>query len=234
MKRIITLIVWIIAIFSVSPTRAMARNYDLLACKKIMAQNPPKITVQYTFNKLQYDFSLSEKQLEAIFHEVNPNQPMLGKILGMNRLIPEYTITTSTSPHVLRSDNICHIPSEIIIKISYNKPTIYVANSLPKDSCRFKVTLRHEQAHADVGYSAMMLLVRSLRNQMPKIAEEQGPRVSSIENSGNIAQSMSEDYVNRTKYIFQIFQDTLIEQQARYDSEENYLEESQLCRKSLL
>lgn len=209
---------------------APSQEYLQKLCREEMAKNPPQIVVEYNFGQLKYDFSKSEKELAAMFKEINPQAEVFGKVHGVTRLTPAVTMETKVMRQMLNNSSVCIMPSDVHIRLGYNEPTVFILNTLQEGSCRYKLAMRHEQAHLDIGHAALALVAHAVKRKLPQVVEERGVYVTNLADSANLAEQMNAEYQSRLAPIVQIFLQTLMEQQAVLDTKENYTRESELCR----
>lgn len=198
-------------------------------CETLYRNNPPMINITYNYGKLRYDNSKTSEELDDMYNEINPGASA-NNIHGLTHLSPqEVTVVTSTS-QVIDSDNICFYPSKIEISIWYD-PIVYLAKSLKIGSCRFNVTVRHEQTHLDLAHHALYLFAKSLKNAIPDILEQVKPIVKDKKNadSSQIVQNMTEAYQSKVKVFFEEFKQRQQKYNAVIDTAQNYIEESKLC-----
>lgn len=213
-------------------TNAHAASYETMMrkCRQKMTEEPPKISVLVNYGKLKYDFSKDTDELKAMFKKLNPDAPIVGKIHGLTDISPLAAIDVNVSRQIIGENYICSIPQSVTYHLQYQNPTVYILKSLRKGSCPYRLALRHEQAHLDIGFTAMTLLGKIIKNKLPAIVEEIGPYITPLSDDSNIATKLSSDYQNYLMPTLDLFQNSLIEQQKTLDTAENYQKESKICR----
>ncbi len=213
-------------------SNAHAASYETMMrkCRKKMTEEPSQISVLVNYGKLRYDFSKDAGELEAMFKKLNPDAPIVGKIHGLTDISPLAAIDVNVSRQLINDNYICTIPQSVTIHLQYQNPTVYILKSLRKGSCPYRLALRHEQAHLDIGFTAMTLLGKIIKNKLPEIIDEIGPRITPVKDESNIAAKLSSDYQNYLMPTLDLFQNSLIEQQKALDTAENYQKESKICR----
>lgn len=211
--------------------RADSYEYSYKQCKDVMQNNPPKINIIYNYGNLEYDTSKNQDELLQMFAEVEPGKEA-HNINGLTALSPHISMKTSVKYDNLDSGRYCFYPQNVEVKLWY-EPKVYILNSLEPGSCRFNVTVRHEQTHLDLGHLALYVFALQVQDKLPQIINEVGPRVEAdnnkSENLSVIAQYLNQDYHKQLEKLFLQFKDNLDEQNAIIDSIENYQQETMLC-----
>jgi hypothetical protein len=230
-KRILGLI---LAAFlaGVAINSAEAGSYDaaMRLCRQKMAENPPQIEVLINYGKLKYDFSKEDVELVAVFKRMNPGKPVVGKIHGLTDISPQVAIDLRVSRQRVGKRYVCTIPKTVVVHAGFQNPTVYILKTLRKGSCPYRLALRHEQAHLDIGFTALTLLGKILKEQLPDIVKRSGPRISVLSDESNMATKMSKEYQSFMQPALDIFQGALIEEQGKLDTAENYKKEAKVCR----
>ncbi|MBR1840752.1 MAG: hypothetical protein IJ778_01305 [Alphaproteobacteria bacterium] len=225
--RLLLYLIFFIALFPAS-TSAMSFRYAEQKCRQIYLENPPEIAVKYNYGDLKYDFSKTRDELAKI------NKEVLGveknNLRGLTSLEPNIKIEGLQ----LRGEGIddakfCVYPVKIEVSVAMN-PIIYLDKSLKKGTCEYKVTLRHEYTHIDIGHTALNLLVKALNRQLPEFAATTAVRVMSPDEIADKAEKLNQDFQQKVLMLWQIFINTLNQQHELLDTPENYKRETSLCR----
>lgn len=203
-------------------------NYIQQKCRQISAQNPPKISIIYNCGNLQYNTDLDQKQLAELNYKITGERKE--NLNGLTSLEPTITVDGVVFKHERLDENrVCLYPEELKIKVKFN-PIIYILSSIPKDSCQYNLTLRHEQTHIDIGYTALDLLLKALSNKLPDIAWSTTVRVVNVSADKNVLEEINSTYQQQVLTIWDIFKNALDEQHKRLDTQENYIRESKMCQ----
>lgn len=212
---------------------ASASTLDEL-CDEIYKNNPPKFFITYNFGQLKYDGTKTSAELEKIYKTINSENNASHNINGLTYLEPNVTTTVRLNSQALDKAHYCFYPEEVNIKAWYN-PTVYISNSLKSGSCRFNVTVRHEQTHLDLGHYALYLFAKSLRRNEGEIVSSVKPIVESITTfDGNrVVKEMTDAYHDRVKIYFEEFKKNLEKYNNIIDTSDNYRQETQLCLPNL-
>ena len=225
--RILLLLIFFAALLPTDAS-AMSYRYAEQKCRQIYLENPPEIDIKYNYGELKYDFSKTRSELADI------NKAVLGveknNLRGLTSLEPNIKIEGLQ----LRGEGIddakfCVYPVKIEVFVGLN-PIIYLENSLEKGSCEYKVTLRHEYTHADIGHTAFNMLIKALQKQLPGYAAKTGIRVVAPDELDEQAEKLNKDFQNQVLMLWQVFINTLNQQHELLDTQENYKRESSLCR----
>ena len=209
---------------------AVSRQYMEQKCQRLMRENPPKVSVTYNYGELRYDFSKNRGELEKIFQAISPEKEKIGEINGVTLLNPKVETSSEMNLEELSAEYACLFPKEVVLRIMFDNPVIYILKNLPEDTCLYKQTLRHEQTHADIGHSALYLFAKAANKQLKGKVVEKGSRIVTAENVEQTVQEMNKSYQDDVSVLFNIFVKVLKKEQAELDSPENYAKESALCR----
>ena len=117
-------------------------------CDEIYRKNPPEVSISYNYGKLKFDNDKTSEELDDMYNEINPGENAKN-IHGLTHLSPQEVTVVTTNSQMIGDGKLCFYPGKIEINIWYD-PIIFIANSLKIGSCRFNVTLRHEQTHLDL------------------------------------------------------------------------------------
>lgn len=227
MKKMWLTLLPVMALICVFPFsgNAASRYYWQKQCLKLMEKNPAKITIYYNLGKLKYNNSLSSAQIKArASNNLNGEITYMGlTLLNLYNKISVY----DSSPLELGDGYFCTYPTEITMEVGYENPTVYLANSMDKNSCVYKKTLRHEQQHVDISYIFIMSYIEALKKQLPEIVRNTGP-IFSVSKTPD--KKLFYIYNEQTKAIFDEYFEVRQKRSALMDSPENYERESKLCR----
>ncbi len=224
--RLIIFFVLIACIFPFSGNAA-SRYYWQKQCRKLMEENPAKITISYNLGKLQYDNSLSPEQIKELSAK-STALPKETTYMGLTLLNLYNNIKVYDSGAVELGDGyFCFYPEDITLEIGYENPTVYLANSMDENSCVYKKTLRHEQQHVDISYIFLMSYIEALQEQLPEIVRKTGPILSV---SATPEKRLFDIYNEQTSAIFEEYLAVRQKRSALMDTAENYDRESKLCR----
>ena len=205
-------------------------KYSLNKCRQIFSENQPKITIEYSYGNLKYDFSKNKEELQELFKSrIDDTVTNEGKMMGLTSLNPHMQLGLQSVAHYEMSDGrICSYPKEIAIKVYFDNPVIYISSDLPKGSCAFNTNLRHEQTHIDIGYASMNLFLQELRDKVPDILRQTGVSVAFKDVA---AKTKELEEINQQQIVamFNSFQDAMTKQQNRLDTNESYNWLSSLC-----
>lgn len=227
MKKIWLTLLPVMALICVFPFsgNAASRYYWQKQCRELMEKNPAKITIYYNLGKLQYNNSLSSEQIKAL-----ASKKLTGEItyMGLTLLNLYNKLEVYDSSALELGDGyFCTYPIEITMIVGYENPTVYLANSMDKNSCVYKKTLRHEQQHVDISHIFIMSYIEALKKQLPEIVRKTGPILSVSETP---EKRLFDIYDEQTKSIFEEYFAVRQKRSALMDTAENYERESKLCR----
>lgn len=224
--RVLLLLLFFAALVPMK-TSAMSYRYAEQKCRQISLENPPEIVIKYNYGELKYDFSKTRNELADI------NKDILGveknNLRGLTSLEPNIKIEgLQLRGEGIDEAKICIYPAKIEVFVGFN-PIIYLENSLEKDSCEYKVTLRHEYTHVDIGHTAFNMLLKALQNKLPEFASMEAGHVVAPDKVEYEAEKLNKDFQTKVLMLWQIFINTLNQQHELLDTSENYKRETSLC-----
>ena len=227
LQKLIT--VAIILCFSVFEANAASSGYAMRKCREEYKANPPEIEVLYNYGDLKFDNSQPTEELTKLLRQNYPKASSK-KLNGLTQFMP-YVFIESNASRMVIGDSACYYPKYVRVIIGY-KPTVYIRNDIKPGSCRFNVTLRHEQTHLDIAHLSLKKFAQKIKRIFPQIVKDIGfkfvPYKSDI--SGNdTSAKINEAYKTQLNTLFNGFVEEMTEQQMRIDTAENYKEETALC-----
>ena len=197
-------------------------------CRQQMNNNPPIIDITYNYGELRYDTTKTSAELEKIHDK---SKPIYGQMHGLTQTSPKLLIETKINGQQI-NDKACFYPERVKISISYS-PILYIMKDLKPGSCKFNLTLRHEQTHLDISHLALKEFAKKLKKQVPLIVKDIGPLVKNLSNENDdtkqAAKEINQAYNKQIEVLFELFKKTLEEENGKIDNAENYSFESSLC-----
>ena len=228
MKNLICFVLFFILLF-VADVQAASHSHIMQKCSEEFKQNPAEYEVVYNYGELQFDNSKSAQELSAMitppYAEMNKH-----KLNGLTQLMP-YIYIENTTQRTIIENYACYYPHSVRIVIGY-KPTVYLRNDIRPGSCRFNVTLRHEQTHLDIGHLSLKKFARHVKARLPQLVKDAGVRIRLYQHdpNGDKGRSMlNEAYKFQINVMFERFVKEMTEQQMLIDTPEVYKEETSLC-----
>lgn len=208
---------------------AASGNYALSRCNEEYKNNPPVVEIVYNYGDLSFDNSKSAAEMAELLKQ---NYPKLStrKLNGLTQFMP-YVFIESSANRLVIDNFACYYPKHIRIVIGY-KPTVYIRNDIPLGSCRFNITLRHEQAHLDIAHLGLKQFAQKVKQVFPQIVSDVGMKFmpyKSDESGSATSAKINKAYKTQMDVLFNKFVKEMTEQQMRIDTPENYKEETALC-----
>ena len=195
----------------------------------------PKVSVKYSLGRLRYDFKKDRKFIEhekkknAIYNHVENDENI--EIDGLTSIKNSFEVNVEAKQIGVSDGYKCVYPEAIDVYLGYLAPVIYIANDLPKDSCRYNLALRHEKTHMQIYIEALLYILPQLKNRVNMGIEKIGVKViSGDSNVEFVAKEMYNEYVNYLKTFVDKWKDEMFVEQLKLDSYENYMIESRICK----
>ena len=210
-------------------TEALCASYNFIQqqCRELAQKNPPEIEIIYNYGELKYNTDLYQvdlAQIDAVLNHKNRRD-----LTGLTDLDPVIEMDGAVLKYkVMDGDRICVYPQKLTVKVKYS-PTVYILTTLPKDSCKYKMAVRHGQAHAELGYMMLNLLVKALRNKLPEIAKYTTVNVINSTDGEQTLFLMNETYQRQIYQLWEVFNNALKERQLILDSDEVFAREAGMC-----
>ncbi|MDO4162720.1 MAG: hypothetical protein Q4D80_06955 [Pseudomonadota bacterium] len=208
---------------AVSAAEAASRSFLMKKCRQEMKQNPPSVVISYNFGKLSYNNNLSAEEIKkeyAKIAKVSDSTIYHGlTLLSFYKNIAVFPVFSEMKDGIA-----CVYPEKVEVKIGFTDPTIFIDNTLDRNSCVYRKTLRHELQHLDDAHTFLTYLVKNLKKDTLNIVNQIGPQL--VKETGTV------------KWDYEQTLDNLIEDHYRkwreragmMDSPENYAAEQKLCR----
>lgn len=210
---------------------AHAESYEQVQqqCMEIAAQNPPQVEIIYNYGKLRINTDFDQEQLQKFHYDMTKEKAE--NLNGLTSLQPSILLDglNKMDYRVLPNGYYCLFPTALNVKVYY-EPVIYILKTISKGTCRYNLTLRHEYTHADIGYTAMNLLVQALKNQLPLIAMQTGVRAMPEDKATAELAEMNDAYQAQAMQIWNLFQQALKQQHQKLDVHETYARETAMCK----
>lgn len=201
---------------------------DLSACPK--SNNTPKINLYTSYGKLTYDNSKNNAQIT----EIASKYGILEKGIfasGLSTIDINLDIILKTSGEELPDKSICVYPENIDFTISFSSPVIYISNQLKPNSCEYNLVLRHEQTHQQINSSALDFFLPLFKIAANKIAQNLKP--IKIQNNSEINKASNQltlEFNEKLTPLLNFFKKQILQEQLKLDNNENYKNESLICR----
>ena len=210
---------------------AATRDFAMRKCNEELRQNAPEIEVVYNFGDLGFDNTKTADELSEMIEKTYPQIPN-HKLNGLTQLMPYVSIESRANRTVI--DNYaCYYPQHLRVVIGY-KPTVYIRNDIAPGSCRFNVTLRHEQTHLDIGHLSLVKFAQLVKDIFPQQVNDIGVRIEVYRDDirdAQVSSEMNNTYITQMNVFFEKFVKEMTEQQMLIDTRESYKAETALCPK---
>lgn len=196
--------------------------------------NKPEIKVEYTLGRLKYDFEKDrayinkERKRSDIYVKSEYDDEL--DVDGLTSVRNGFEVELDTKQIGVSKGYKCVYPEKVKVFLGYYTPKIYIANDLPKDSCRYNLALRHEKTHMQIYIEALLDFLPELKKYTYKAVDDIGVKiVKPGENPQNLAEEFYNDYIAYLNKIVNKWQKEVLIEQQKLDKPENYMIESRIC-----
>lgn len=190
----------------------------------------PKINIYTSYGKLKYNNQYNNSQIT----QISKNNNVLEKGIfasGLSILSINYDINIKTVGQPFTKNTYCVYPEAINFSIYYKNPTIFISNQLKKNSCEYKIVLRHEQAHMQINKTALDYFLPLFYNAIEKISSNISPiQINNITQLKKASDKLTLEYSNKVDILFEYFKQQINKEQKKLDNPANYKYESTLCK----
>ena len=197
------------------------------------AENTPRIDVKTSTDKVTWDFSKSEKQLNRFtIDTVNP----YGKevITDVGGLMQGGIVTSESIAFKSLTNNrinqVCYWFDKITVTL-HIMPTIYIASEFPPGSCKHNAIKEHEMKHIAVDREIVNKYAHTIGQAMQQSVREQsvfGPYA--VAHSAQAEAYMKARLEGVLKYYAKMMDDERRRRQQVVDSLSEYERVNRMCR----
>ncbi len=198
-------------------------------CQREAKQNEPVIVIKYNYGELQINHEKDADELKKTMSKLYPLE-VKHTLNGLTSLSP-YVVVESEIMQTNALGHYCYYPQTINIIIGY-EPVVYIRNDLAEGSCRYNVTMRHEQTHLDIGYLSLQHFLQKVKKNFPQMVRDAGVIVKSQSAKSSADETSAElnaRYRKQIGILFDRFVRDMIKQQMRIDTAGSYTFEGNLC-----
>lgn len=208
-------------------------NIDKYKSECLALIDKPEIKVTSSYGKLKYDFSKSD---DFLFEKTMDKYQEYGieissfKTVGLTTVTVSFDFDMEVGVVSLSDGYKCAYPSKIKTYLGYQVPTIYISNSLEKNSCFYNVSLQHEKTHMEVYICALDDFLPVYKRKIIGLIDEVGVLVMSKKsNTEKGVKMLNKEYVEKAKNIVNIWKGDVEREQSKFDTLEHYTLESRIC-----
>jgi len=196
----------------------------------------PEVELMSSYGKLRYKFDKDSEYLKnetsKKFAEQDQNMDADFEPVGITKVRDTFDLDFTVGSFGVSHGYACVYPETIKARLEYIHPTIYILNSLDKDSCLYKVALRHENTHMQIYVEALDYFLPKLKKYIDGLFDEIGfVVIAKGESEEEAAKRLNEAYVNAIQNKIEEWHKEVETEQLKLDSPENYALENMLCRK---
>ncbi len=197
------------------------------------AETTPVIDVKTSTDKVTWDFSKSEKQLNNFnIDTVNPyGKEVITDVGGLMQggIVTKESIAYKTLTHN-GLNQVCYWYDKIIVSL-HIMPTIYIASEFPQGSCKHNAIREHEMKHISVDREIVNKYAHIIGQAIQQSVREQsvfGPYA--VAHSAQAEAFMKARLENTLKYYSKMMDDERRRRQQLVDTLAEYERVNKMCR----
>lgn len=195
----------------------------------------PKVELVSSYGKLRYRFDKGADYLRQETNKKYAEQDQVADVTfepaGLTKVRDTFDLDFTANSFGLSHGYFCVYPETMKARLVYTHPTIYILNTLEKDSCYYKVALRHENTHMQIYIEALDYFLPKLKKYMEDLFDEIGfIVVSKDESIEEAAQRLNQAYINAIQRKIEEWHKEVEIEQLKLDTPENYALENKLCQ----
>ena len=189
----------------------------------------PEIKITSSYGKLLYDTSKNISQITELAKKFNLVEKGVFAA-GLSTVNINFDITINTFGKPINKSKFCIIPSEINIFLGLNSPIIYLSNELEKNSCEYKLVLRHEQTHQQINKTTLEYFLPIFKKAVKRIIKKIEPiETEDIKNIEKITGELTIKYNKKLTPLVDFIKKEMLKEQYKLDNTDNYQFENSLC-----
>lgn len=226
----------LILCYNISFPTFAAENLQKYEKECLSIVNAPKVQVTSTYGKLKYDYQKDgaylRRETAKKYKQMNISMPAGLIPFGLTKVTYGFDFNMTVSQINFNNGYICLYPEEIKTHLGYYNPTIYIINNLKKDSCHYKIALRHEKTHMQIFIEALDYFLPKFKTIANNLFKTQGVKIihKSNANVTEEAAKLNNKYRDALKQKVDSWYKEIKMEQLKLDSVENYTIETILCQ----
>lgn len=190
----------------------------------------PQIQVYSSYGKLKYDTSKNNAQITVLAKKAGLDEKGLFAS-GLATVDISTDISINTIGKQMGDNFVCIYPTKINLFIGFADPTIYISNALKKDSCEYKIVLRHEQTHQYINKEILDYFLPLFSKAFAEIVNSTPPvKASHVNDIDAASEYLTQKYNQKLLPLANFLKTEMLKEQSRLDNQSNYLHEKNLCR----
>lgn len=226
----------LILCYNISFPTFAAENLQKYEKECLSIVKAPKVQVTSTYGKLKYNYQKDgaylRRETSKKYKQQNVSMPAEFIPIGLTKVRDGFDFNMTVSQINLSNGYTCLYPEEIKTHLGYYNPTIYIINNLKKDSCLYKLALRHEKTHMQIYIEALDYFLPKFKTIANNLFKTQGVKIihKSNTNATEEAAKLNNKYLNALKQEINSWRKEVEMEQLKLDSVENYTIENRLCQ----
>ena len=203
---------------------AASSNY----CSQVNAM--PQIELKTSYGNLIYDFSMNASELTK-FSKLSERKAEKGVFSeGYTHVLYGHGAQVQARIKHIRKDFYCIWPEKIELRFYLQDPKIYIANNIPKASCRYALIVRHEQMHAWIYKTTLDYFLPVIWEKMQNVVKNlKGISVQNKSQAQAAVDFLQDYYKLELKGLSDKFATLINAEHDKFDNWDNYNAEAKLC-----
>lgn len=233
MKKVffaLILSVWTVN-FAMADSESSLKRYEEECLSFI---DKPKVEVTSSYGKLRYSYDKDEAYLKAEtakkFREQGEDMPADFVPIGLTKVRDRFDFSLEVGQIEVSKGYVCLYPSKIKAHLGYYVPTIYILNSLKKDSCLYDLSLRHEKTHMQIYIEALDYFLPAFKKTAEGLFERAGVKIAQRgDDLEKAARELNDAYLKIISSKVDVWHKEVEAEQLKLDTPENYIIENKIC-----
>lgn len=197
--------------------------------------NPPKVEITSSYGKLHYNFNKDKeylrKETAKRFEEMGKDFSDSFTPVGLTKVRDAFDFNLVVGRIDVSNGYTCFYPESIKIHLGYYTPTIYVLNTLKKDSCLYDLALRHEKTHMQIYIEALDYFLPQLKTTTEGLFAAVGVMAVKRGDAGEqAAKKLNDAYLAAVQKKVDAWRKDVEKEQLKLDTPEHYIIENKLCQ----
>ena len=190
----------------------------------------PTVKITSSYGKLLYDKTKSIEEITSLAKKFNLVEKGLFAS-GLSTVNVNFDITINTLGIPVGELEYCVVPTDVIIFLGLDSPTIYLSKDIDKNPCIHDLVLRHEKTHQQINKTTLEYYLPLFKEASSRIIKELKPiKITNIQEIESSTALLTKLYNKKMMSLVDFIKKEMINEQKKLDNPENYNFENSLCK----